>query len=223
MGGKNHQPCGIYLAESTKLSRFLSLAHSELELSNVALEDLILAELGKGRGEMVTIKKHLELSGQALGDAIDMVWQIRGKMVDKNFADLPTLRKLDLEALGASLAAKGLVDEGSWKSIARTMAKGGFSEVLLIFEKGIKSLSEKTSSLMVRIGALKEPARRGEVNLVLEENRQGNIREAFADIYTAWTKFNQVFLASSLLSTELWYAFNGYGSLAGREAQLKAV
>jgi len=32
-------------------------------------------------------------------------------------------------------------------------------------------------------------------------------------LYTAWAKFNQEFLASSICSTELWYSFNGLGSL----------
>lgn len=52
MGGKNHQPCSGYLALSTKLSRSLSLANAELELANVALEDLILAELDGNTGSL---------------------------------------------------------------------------------------------------------------------------------------------------------------------------
>jgi hypothetical protein len=75
----------------------------------------------------------------------------------------------------------------------------------------------------VQVSALEGIARKGEVTRTLEENRPGNIKEAFANLYCAWAKFNQDFLASSLLSTELWYAFNGYGSLAGRDMQLMAV
>ena len=144
-------------------------------------------------------------------------------MFDNEFADLPSLRKLNLWQVGAALMDKSMVEYDSWKTVTRVMKKGGFYEVLLHLERSIETLSEKTSSLITSVRGLQEVTEKGEANLVLEENRPGNIKEAFAALYTAWTKFNQDFLASSLLSTELWYAFNGYGSLAGRSAQLMAV
>ncbi len=94
---------------------------------------------------------------------------------------------------------------------------------MILFDHSVWTLEVNTQSLITKISALNDAAQKGEVNLVLEENRPGNIKESFACLYTAWAKFQQDFLASSLLSTELWYAFNGYGSLVGREAQLKAV
>lgn len=50
-----------------------------------------------------------------------------------------------------------------------------------------------------------------------------SFKPGFAVLYTAWTKFNALFLASSLLSTELWYAFTGKGSLAPTKLQLRAA
>ncbi|OGZ33529.1 MAG: hypothetical protein A2Y98_01180 [Candidatus Portnoybacteria bacterium RBG_19FT_COMBO_36_7] len=223
MGGKNHQPCHIYLAESTRLSRFLSLAYAELELGNVALEDVILAELNGQNGDTSVISKHLNFSMQSLTGATKMIGKIRQKMDEKDFADLPTLRKLNLRELGESLAGNGLVDSTSWKIISEKMIKGGFCEVLVLFESLIESLSVKTSSLMTMIATLEGAVKKGEVSRILEENRPGNIKDDFAILFVAWAKFNQLFLASSVLSTELWYAFNGYGSLVGREAQLMAV
>lgn len=224
MGGKNHQPCRIYLVESMKLSRFLSLACAELELGNIALEDLILAELdGQSGGTIVTINKHLGLSRHVLMDAIKMIEKIRQKMDEKGFADLPTLKKLNLRALGESLAGNGIVDMASWKMISEKMLNGGFREVLILFESSIELLSVKTSSLMTRIAVIEDAAQKGEVSWILEENWPCNIKEDFASLYVAWAKFNQLFLASSILSTELWYAFNYCGSLVGREAQLMAI
>ncbi|MFN3692742.1 MAG: hypothetical protein ACK4SL_01415 [Candidatus Paceibacteria bacterium] len=55
MGGKNHQPRGRYLQNSTLMSRSMSLAQIGLELANVALEDLILAELDGKIGDIVPI------------------------------------------------------------------------------------------------------------------------------------------------------------------------
>ncbi len=126
MGGQNHQPCRIYLAESTRLSRFLSLGRAELELGNVALEDLILAELDGQIGEIATIISHLEISKQALAGAADMVGKIRQKMYNNNFADMPNLRKLILGTLRTSFIAKSLVDADSWNTITCRMLRGGF-------------------------------------------------------------------------------------------------
>src|SRR4030042_2001572 len=183
MGGKNHQPCHIYLAESTRLSRFLSLAYAELELGNVALEDVILAELNGQNGDTSVISKHLNFSMQSLTGATKMIGKIRQKMDEKDFADLPTLRKLNLWALGESLAENGLTDRTSWKMISEKMLKGGFREVLVLFESSIESLSVKTSSLMTKITALEDAAQKGEVSRILEENRPCNIKEDFAGLY----------------------------------------
>lgn len=219
MGGKNHQPCGSFLLESTRLSRSLSLAYAELELGNVALEDVILAELEGGIGFLSNIVVHLDLSRKYLDDAIKNLDSIRQKMRNKNFIDLPTLRKVDLSATGAIFIMKDLVTSDSWIKVAETMKKEGFYEILFSFETTIEELKTKTSVLSEQILNLSDSATEGEIHKVLEENRSGNIKVAFATLYNCWTRFNHDFLASSLLSTELWYVFQGFDSLVGRESK----
>lgn len=53
----------------------------------------------------------------------------------------------------------------------------------------------------------------GDLNLVLEQNQALNFRREFVVLYSAWASFEQAFLISSLISTEVWYRFNRFGSL----------
>ena len=64
----------------------------------------------------------------------------------------------------------------------------------------------------------------GKLNELLETNRPGNIKVEFARLYAAWGKFQQVFLASAMCSTELWYRYTGAGSLLDEKiGQAKAA
>lgn len=223
MGGKNHQPCDRYLGNSTRLSRALSVAQAELELGNVALEDLILAELDGDRGTIVAILSRLNLSRNALVGAREVCADLRQQMDEAGFEDLPTLQRLNLEAIGANLATQGCVAQNAWNRIAHKMRAQGFSGVLAYFDARIDALAQKTATLIHQIEGLSTAVERGEVHLVVEENRPGNFKNAFAELYTAWASFSEEFLASSLLSTELWYAHNGRGSLCDREVRTIAA
>ena len=213
MGGQNHQPCSKYVENSTKLSRFLSLAYAELELGNVALEDLILTELGGGRGSVEPILARLHVSREAINEALLTTTRLREQMDANDFLDLPGLRTMDLDTKGAQLAAHAMVSADAWKRIAEIMQVGGFYAVLPHFAACMQTLLQKTETLIESIGGLAEEAARGEVTATVETNRPRNIKQPFAELYTAWKIFQQDFLASALLSTELWYASRGYGSL----------
>ncbi len=213
MGGTNHQPCRHYLPNSTMLSRCISLARAELDLANIELEDVLLSELNGGVGDVRKIVNHLNQSEIALDNSLNTLEKLRMQMDDESFQDLPPLKKLDLAAIGGELSIAGVVDIASWDSIVKIMKKGGFYSVLRYFDMRIKVLIEKTRSLSSIIMGLEEIASVGELNFVLEENKAGNFKIEFAQLYTDWTKFSQEFLASSICSTELWYSFNGLGTL----------
>ena len=107
------------------------------------------------------------------------------------------------------------------------MTKGSFHEVIIpslldLFSKSVQGLIQLTDDLQGRVIENKGSASRGELNLVLEQNRPGNFKVEFARLYTAWGKFHRIFLASSMLSTELWYAYTLRGSLldSGQRAQV---
>lgn len=219
MGGINHQPCGSYLLNSTKMSRCLSLALAKLELGNVALEDIIIAELS---GKTSSIDEFNERLVDSRGHLVEMRTassSLRQQMDSAGFTDLPTLHKVDLVSLGKSLAESGCISQDHWKNIAKTMLQGGFYKALDAIDRGIARLITETDELIANVKSLKLAADNGNVAKTLEENANGNIRPSFAKLFTSWTDFHNMFLASSLLSTELWYAWNGYGSLVDRSLQ----
>lgn len=227
MGGRNHQPCNIYLRESTSLSRALSLAMAHLELANVALEDELLRELDCSSYDWdgATILSSLQASYDALGVASNAIQNLRRKMYDTGFEDLPILRTVELFSLGRMMEADGLVIGSDWDRIAVIMNRDGFSGVVDEFEAQIEKLRNATKILIHSISTLSnvEIPRSRALNLVLEENLKGNFKTEFAKLYTIWSMFQAQFLASSLLSTELWYAFNKYGSLTRVAVALKSA
>ncbi len=216
MGGKNHAPCRPYLENSTKFSRSLSLAFAELELANVSLEDCLLVELrGGGTPSLEKALRHLCSSRDALIQAQKDSVSLRQQMEDNCFADLPGLETTDLQEVATCFSERGLGSMDSWIRIIEEMEKGGFRAALSYFDDFIVQIIEGTEKLISQFADLEKnslPA-----NVVLEENRSGNIKKAFARLYTLWTVFNQDFLVSSLLSTELWYSFCGYSSLLQEE------
>lgn len=213
MGGKNHQPCRNYLPNSTELSRATSLALAKLELANVALEDIILGELGGVAGTVAPVVEHLSASRAALTTARAVAGRLRGQMEDENFRDLPSLRQTNLDDLGCRLARGNIVDPDAWSRISGLMANGGFFSILTHFESSIDELAEKTDRLVDHFSSITDVVARGELTSLVEDNESRNFKVPFADLYNTWSNFQREFVASSMLSTELWYIHSGCGSL----------
>lgn len=214
MGGKNHQPCSIYLKNSTLVSRMLSLGYAELEHANVALEDIILAELEGGRGDAALLETHLNASLKALNAVSASCDALRNQMESAEYQDLPSLETVDLGKLGIQFAREGLVQEAHWTKITATMRQGGFYAVLHNIQSDVHSLALQTEALIRNMKTLRPAIQRGELAALTESNQPGNFRAEFFRTYTAWTRLNGEFVASSALSTELWYAFTRVGSLS---------
>jgi len=222
MGGINHQPCRTYFDLSTKLSRAISVGRMRLEEANICLEDLILGELRSDlRGHRRAQEIVVELMGSEGGarEALNQIRELKNRMRERDYADLPTLQTLNLIATGAKFAREGLVDSRAWQRIERLMEKGGFDEALDYFAGNLLSLMRYTQILRNKVARLKPQVQQQEVSAVLEENLAGNFRADFARLYHAWNRFQEDFLASALMSTELWYALNKSGSLAGGETE----
>lgn len=215
MGGKNHQPCRNYLPESTRLSRAVSVAYIELETANVCLEDLILAEINGHTGGVDGVCSHLRLSKEALFGVMNSIKLLQDRMDKLGYKDLPSIRELDLDKLGQELAGKGMVDETAWKSMISVTSNGSFYASLSRFRDHVLDLVGLTERLTTNIEGLRTSAETGTINVVLEENQPGNLRVGFAQLYSSWDTFHREFLASSMLSTEIWYAYKGFGSLTG--------
>lgn len=223
MGGMNHQPCNKkgteYLKHSTRMSRAVSSAHIALEQSNVYLEDVLLAELNGGNGSLDPIILQLEKSENFLMDFRQCINDLRDNMKKNCYSDLPTLYAGDFNAVGTQLSEAGVVQLPEWQEVLKAMKEHSFYEVLDKFSAFARLLVANTGALREKIILLSPYAEKGMVNFVLEGNGDINIKVEFAVLYTTWNRFHRLFLASSMLSTELWYAYNRSGSLLGGGAQ----
>ena len=218
MGGKNHQPCNKpstgYLIESTKLSRALSSALAHLELANVDLENVLLGELiDKKSHTLGHMIGNLKISELNLNEALKNLDTLESKMDRFYFQDLPTLKTVDLDMIGRSFIQRKMVDKIAWEVVRKAMKRGGFRNMLKYFKHGIYCIISQTIELQNIIRALESTANGAGLTDVLEKNQPGNIKIIFGALYTSWCGFNQVFLASSLLSTELWYQATNCPSL----------
>ncbi len=224
MGGKNHQPCRKYLPISTKMSREASLAFAHLELANVALEDIILAEIEGGTGTIKDIEVNLEKSLESLSQLISRADELKDEMDRSHYRDLHTLRPtINLDSIGTRLIDASMVSKSAWSVVAQNAKSGGFYKNLSMLKNHAYCLVTYTNKLGQRVRDLQPGAEKGMVTRVLEENLNGNLKSEFACLYQAWTQFQELFLASSLLSTEVYYAFNSYGSLVGITSHVSAA
>ncbi len=220
MGGINHQPCRAYLPNSTAMSRALTLASAHFMLANVALEDVILGELDAGKPhEPEAILEHLGRSRSELSNMMATIASLRAQMEDTPFADLDTLKTTNLALLGKQFHLHGLhVPTTDWAIAATIMDHQGFFGMLKIFEERIDELDDLTALLSSKVGAWIEGTEPGLRHVALEENHKTNFKVTFAQLFTAWASFQQLFLASSLISTELWYRQTDVGSLVNDPA-----
>ncbi|MFN3692741.1 MAG: hypothetical protein ACK4SL_01410 [Candidatus Paceibacteria bacterium] len=136
------------------------------------------------------------------------------QMDTEKYVDLPPMKTMDLLAFGREMRAAGLHrSESAWNNIAAIMQKSGFVATLHHHTATLAKLVCLTKDLKTCIQNSTPAAVVGKLNVELEENRALNFKAEFARVYTAWADFQQEFLASSMISTEVWYRHNNSGSL----------
>ncbi len=223
MGGKNHQPCRQFLASSTKMSRAVSLATIQIEMTNVALEDILIEEMSGGRSSIDAFLAQVRVAYSSQNDILAAIAVLEDDMSLHDYKDLPPLHTLDLSSIGKSFESSGLVDYCAYTAVKEIFVRGSFYAVLKHFRQAVIAVKSHINSIAVAVESLREDTTSGNLELALEENHSGNLRVPFARLYTSWDKFQQEFLASSLISTEVWYAFNGFGSLTKRAVLSRAA
>ncbi|MCB1474842.1 MAG: hypothetical protein H6883_02650 [Rhodobiaceae bacterium] len=221
MGGQNHQPCNRYLKNSTKLSRSLSCARASLELANVALEDIILAELDGDVGEAFKLKSELEKSIMALSETKISCSKLFDQMIADKYVDLPPFKTLDFVSMGTALERDGIVSRDAWGDVVEWNKKKGFFGALNKIIDSIEELSELTEALLSKIENIDILILSGELEKNIEMNGPGNFKKEFAKLYQKWHWFGERFLASSIFSTEIWYKFNEYPSISRNLSKLR--
>ncbi len=226
MGGINHQPCRnspAYLVHSTRMSRFFSRARSSFERANEALEDVLLAEI-EGVNPSGTTQKiilFLDECKNELTNMQDSITDLVTEMRRGGDVDLPTFRAIDLVACGNAFVTAGIVAQTDWDSTVRQMREGSFYRVLDEHSVSVSRLIEESVQLATEMSALENAARARKLTLVLENNEHGNIKATFAKFYRSWNEFTGKFLASSMLTTELWYRYNRTGSILDQKLDQK--
>ncbi len=214
MGGVNHQPCNRYLPDSTRLSRALSLGRISFESANVALEDHILGELEEGSsGSMTDVLRHLQSSGKNLEEMKIHLSSIRSVLHAEGGWEPPTVDTIDWNQVGIILVGLNAVDAIAWGRMTEVRTRGGFDAIIENYLKQIDNLVELNSDVHREMQLLESVALRGQLSEAVEENRAGNFKIAFANLYHSWASFQQDFLASVLLSTESWYRWTNVGSM----------
>jgi len=207
------------------LSRALSSAFVQMELANVSLEDLIISEITNTPTSKSTrlIVERLSESLHEIRNAQRSVVALGQSMTEKSFTDLPTLASVDLPEIGRRLTLEGMVSAEAWAEVSSIMRTVGFRGMLVQFGDMIAQIHAQTTDLITCIEAVENHAREGTMTLVLEENKVGNFKVEFAQLYHSWTRLQQLFLASSMRSTELWYRFNRFGSLVFLKSEIFKV
>ncbi len=226
MGGQNHQPCNRYLVESTELSKSLSLARVRIEMANVAIEDVLLSEL---RGDPFDAQLTADVTGSLRGSAENLrqmeVWldQISIKLSEAGGWEPPTVTQIDWEQIGFELEAAGAVNQKSWNAMAAARLSTGFIGVIAAYKTKIATLVSLTDKLLVEFDGLVPVISVRGFAVAVEENRCGDFKLAFARLYNQWSEFQQMFLASALLSTESWYSWTNCGSLVTSKSMRKVA
>ena len=220
MGGINHQPCGKYLGPSTRMSKAFSLARAHFEHSNVALEDALISEIESGIGNVSALQKAITFIDNSiieLGIAVECSVELEQKMVEYGYKPWPSFALFQTEekmiALGQDLATAGLLQMDSFKPIALPQLEQGFWATLHLLRDQFVALKEMESDLRDKILPALKVAAAGRLANELEDNGELSFRGSFMRAYAKWNKSHDMFLASAVLSTELWFRSISKGSL----------
>ncbi len=216
MGGINHQPCKHYLAQSTRMSRAMSMTGIALEVLNVKLEDIILSNLN---GETVDLDMLLS-SAQSLSDNAERgdlaIAALISQMDELYYVDLPVASSFNHALFGKKAVAKAMVTQYGFDEIAEKYISGGFRAAI----SHLRTCHSDFHRSVVQMHRQIEDLKRLDISDIafeFESNGTGNIRPQFAKMYTSWDRFRQMFLASSLISTEIFYISESCGSLLGEK------
>lgn len=226
MGGQNHQPCNRYLIESTELSKSLSLGRIGFESANVAVENLLLAELHGNPFEetqLDEVGRSLHSSIEALNQMQRWLDAIGAKLNDVEGWEPPTVGDCDWASMGDALATIEAVDAKAWSGMADIRVAEGFPGVIRHFSQRIALLCRTSGDLIEQFEALDGDIRCGSFEKAVEGNAAGDFKILFARLYNGWAQFQQDFLASALLSTESWYRWTNCGSLVELSHGLRRV
>lgn len=230
MGGINHQPCRNYLAQSTVLSALVCASRLRLEDANIHLEKALLSELEQHRGnpgEFTSALTALDGSIKGADDTITALGKLEQDMRDTNYQPWPAFARFNtadkLMGLGKDLAVKGLIDLVAFEAIALPQLDGGFYATIALLRIELQQVRQRMVELRSAMGDSVMLAEQGMLADELETNGELSFRGKFMMVYQAWNRLYSMFLASAVLSTELWFLSSGAGSLLDDKKDLRLL
>ncbi|NCS98670.1 hypothetical protein GW764_00615 [Candidatus Parcubacteria bacterium] len=215
MGGINPPTNSSFSLESVRLSRKVSLARTQFEMSNVAFEELLLSELiNQIPSNTVCVIGHLRQSITHILKAVRIIDEHLDKIDLLNVVGHPEAFDVEYQwdSIGERLVDKGIVTFESWSSLKEVFQGSHYKDILNSLKKGLEEILTVTQNLS---GNFKKLSEYTEVKIheVMDQNLGDNPKEAYARLYTSWHEFQGLMLASSLFLSEVSYRHHGYKSL----------
>jgi len=215
MGGINPPTNSSFSLESVRLSRKVSLARTQFEMSNVAFEELLLSELiNQIPSNTVCVIGHLRQSITHILKAVRIIDEHLDKIDLLNVVGHPEAFDVEYQwdSIGERLVDKGIVTFESWSSLKGVFQGSHYKDILNSLKKGLEEILTVTQNLS---GNFKKLSEYTEVKIheVMDQNLGDNLKEAYARLYTSWHEFQGLMLASSLFLSEVSYRHHGYKSL----------
>lgn len=192
----------------------MSLTSMALESFNVKLEDMILVNLVNESvsPRILSIEvRHVMDSVVRAEQSIDMLLM---QMDELYYVDLPATDDFQLDEFGDKVIPRLMVGTEAYKEIATHYKAGGFRSALNHLRVKHSQFGFAVADMATKVQELADTDV-DDIAVEFESNDTGNIRPQFAVMYTTWSQFHQMFLASSLISTEIFYIQEGVDSLLG--------
>ncbi|HEY9583910.1 MAG TPA: hypothetical protein VJI66_03050 [Candidatus Paceibacterota bacterium] len=162
---------------------------------------------------MRTVQHYLLASGDYVRQALADITALANQMNVLGYTDLPEINDPRVSYEGGELSDRGIVLCRSWVKMYDLWREKTFYGVLDYFTTALLEIERDTMTLAKKISGLQDHAEDGKIHTILESNMDGNFKVEFAKLYTSWNTFLSDFMASSLISTTIWYLNETVGTL----------
>jgi len=219
MGGINHQPCSEYDPQAILLSNSLSQACAKFWSGNGKIEDALVFEIGdmldQAKFSLTQAEFEIKESLRLIETTDANMVKLLQLMEKRSFQDFSSLSKINFEVFKEGLKNIGLMstDELLWQSSVVDISKGGYQRMFKSLRARFHALSEKTQQFLNVFKQAQELMTKGDLQNSFNENRFGEFKRTFGNLFFAWNETMQVFYYSSIISLELWYLQHKFGSL----------
>jgi hypothetical protein len=162
---------------------------------------------------ITTILSFLENAKADLAKAQASATQMRGTLLTSNFIDCKEEKVLN--SIIEDLCTKRMLNPYYAKMVKKDRCVGGFLTCLEKIRRWTKETSKLVNKLVVALERLQQALQSSDEKMFchLEFNSHLNIKPAFAQLYVKLGDLNGYFLASAIISTELFYEVAGLGVL----------